>query len=426
MSNAHFQRGLLLFQQGRSRDAVGELQLALGQNADDPTTHGILALCLEDLEQYAEATEHAQRAIHLAPDEGFGHYTLARVMFGRHRYAEAQAAIDEAIRLDPYNPGYFGLLAELHLGQHRWREALEAANQGLEIDPEHQLCTNLRVQALIKLGDRAAAAETMGEALARRPDDALTHANQGWALLHQGNPQQAAVHFREALRLQPDFEWARAGIVEALKARNFVYRWLLAYFLWMSRLTPNVRWGLILGAYFAQRIVRTMANNSPQLAPVLWPLLFLYMGFVLLSWLAPSLFNLLLRFDRFGRHALSPDQVRGANVLVACLVPPVVSLVAWLITGWMILFWSTLLFLPLALPASAVYVCHEGWPRRTMAAVTLGLAAAIVFVLAVGALEAQVPDAIKESALALLGLLPWALIGSQFLAMALVNVTPTK
>src|SRR5262249_51238586 len=158
----------------------------------------------------------------------------------RQRDEEARAAILEAIRLDPYQAAYFGILASLEMQRSRWREALAAADQGLAIDPEHTLCTNLRAQALVKLGDRAAAAATMGEALARRPDDAYTHANQGWAMLHAGQPQQALEHFREALRLDPGMEWARAGVVEALQARNFVYRWMLAWFLWMSRLTPQV------------------------------------------------------------------------------------------------------------------------------------------------------------------------------------------
>src|SRR6185436_32555 len=152
---------------------------------------------------------------------------------------------EEALRLDPYEPGYFAVLASLHYQQRRWKDALAAADQGLAIDPEHNTCLNLRAQALIKLGDKGAAADTIGEALARRPDDPLTHASQGWALLEKGDPKQAMIHFREALRLKPDLEFARIGIIEAMKARNFVYRWLLAYFLWMAKLPRQVQWGLV-------------------------------------------------------------------------------------------------------------------------------------------------------------------------------------
>src|SRR6186997_1653365 len=98
MSNAHFQRGLLLYQQGRHQEAVGELRMQLGEDSEDSLTHGFLAVSLGELEQYSEATEHAQRAIHLAPDDAFGHYALACVMMSRHRMEEARSAILEAIR----------------------------------------------------------------------------------------------------------------------------------------------------------------------------------------------------------------------------------------------------------------------------------------------------------------------------------------
>jgi len=427
MNNAHFQRGLLLYQQGRNQEAVGELRMQLGEDSEDSATHGFLALSLNELEQYAEATEHAQRAIHLAPDEALGHYVLARVMLSRNRLEEARAAILEAIRLNPYEADYFGTLALLELGKSRWREALAAANQGLQLEPEHGLCTNLRAQALVKLGDRSAAAATMGEALARRPDDAYTHANQGWALLHAGQPQQALHHFREALRLDPEMEWARAGIVEALKARNFVYRWMLAWFLWMSRLTPGTRWALVIGAYFGSRFIRQMANNSPPLAPFLYIILFAYIGFVLLTWLAPSFFNLLLRLDRFGRYALSADQVRGANVLAGCLLVFLGCLVAYLVTGDEAMFLCMIFFGLITLPASAIYVCDAGWPRLTMAAITIGLLSALMFALTAGYLADQWQSRpLQDLSLQIFSVLPLACIASQFAAMYLTQVTPKK
>ena len=426
MSTPHLQRGLLLYQQGRHQDAVAELRMQLTQDSEDSFTHGLLALVLTELEQYNDATQHAHQSIHLAPDDAWGHYSLARVMLGRKRYDDARASILEAIRLNPSDADYFGTLANLELGKSRWREALMAADQGLAIDPEHNVCTNMRALALVQLGDRAAAASTMGQALARRPDDALTHANQGWAMLHAGQPYKALEHFRESLRLDPEMEWSRAGIVEALKARNSLYRWMLAWFLWMSRLTPGVRWGLIIGAYFGQRFIRQIAANSPDLAPFLWPLLYAYFGFVLLTWLAPSFFNLLLRLDRFGRYALSNDQLRGANVLAACLATTLACLIAWLSTGSGMLFYGTLMFALLALPASAIYVCDAGWPRIAMTAITLSLLAALLLVLTVGLMEKQLPPSLVSTTLPIVSLLPLAMLASQFAAMFLTQATVQK
>ena len=41
---------------------------------------------------------------------------------------------------------------------------------------------------------------------------------------------------------------------------------------------------------------------------MLWPLLILFYAFIYLSWTAMPMFNLLLRFNRFGRHILTKDQ----------------------------------------------------------------------------------------------------------------------
>jgi tetratricopeptide (TPR) repeat protein len=427
MHNAHFQRGSLLYEQGRFVEAAAELRMQLGQNAEDPLAHALLALALAQSDQNEEATEHAQRAIHLDPEQAFGHFALAQVMLQRNRYAEAQAAISEAIRFNPYDADYFAILASLQMRKSKWREALAAANQGLEIEPEHQLCTNLRAQALVNLGDKAAAAATLGEALARRPDDAYTHANQGWSLLHRGDPHKALEHFREALRLDPEMDWARAGIVESLKARNFVYRWMLAYFLWMSRLQPGVRWALVVVAFFGNQIVGRIAQQSPLLAVVLLPVLLAYFAFVLMSWLADSLYNLLLRLDRFGRYALSPDQIRGANVLAVCLLVIVASLITALATWREPLFLATLFLTILALPASAIYVCQPGWPRRTMLAITLGLFALIATVTAIDLVPVQqLPAYVRMTSARLLDLMPYFLLGSQFAAMALTRATPRR
>jgi tetratricopeptide (TPR) repeat protein len=427
MHNAHFQRGSLLYEQGRFVEAAAELRMQLGQNADDPLAHAMLALSLAQIDQLPEATDHAQRAIHLDPEQPFAFFALAQVMLRRNRYAEAQAAITEAIRLNPYNADYFAILASLNLRASKWLEALAAANQGLEIEPEHQLCTNLRAQALVNLGDKSAAAQTLGEALARRPDDAYTHANQGWSCLHRGDPKQAEIHFREALRLDPEMEWARAGIVESLKANNFVYRWMLAYFLWMSRLSPGVRWGLVIGAFFGSRAIGAIAQQSPLLGLVLLPVLFAYFAFVLMSWLSDSFYNLLLRLHPFGRHALSRDQIRGANVLAVCLIAVVACLVAALVVWREPLFLATLFLTILALPASAIFVCQPGWPRQTMAAITLALLAWITFVTLVGLMPpGQLPEYVHVLGGKLLDLTPYALLGSQFAAMGLSRAMPRR
>jgi tetratricopeptide (TPR) repeat protein len=364
---AHFQRGVVLYQQGRHDEAIAEFQRHLLESPDDAMVHALISHCLTELGKPQEASDHAQKAIALAPESAIGFRALGRSMLARNRLREAQAAIEEGLRLDPEDAETWALLSQSHLMNRDWRKALEAADRGLTIEPDHTACTNLRAQSLVQLGDRKAAAATMDVALALDPDDSWTHANQGWSLLHANDPKKAMEHFREALRLDPMNDWAKAGIVEAMQARNIIYRYLLRYFLWAGRLPASWQWGLVLGGYLGNRMLNQLAESVPAVAPFVYPIIGLYLAFAVLTWLGPSLFNLLLRFNRFGRHALSQDQVRGANLLAIGFLPTLAMLILGVLLWEQYPFLIALFWFLTLLPTSVIYRCEAGWPRTVMA-----------------------------------------------------------
>ena len=314
-----------------------------------------------------------QAAIHLAPDQFLPHYALAVVLHRRRLLREARAAIGEAIRIDPYSSSAFATLASIEVTAKRWSEAVAAAEKGLEHDPDDRECTNMRAIALVKLGRQGEAAAAIEAALARDPDDAVTHANLGWALLHEGEAKQALGHFREALRLEPELEWARAGIVEALKARNFLYRWMLKWFLWMSRFNTSVQIALVLGILVGQQLLVRVINAVPVLEPLFWPIVILYLGFAWLTWCAPALFNLLLRLDQFGRYALSSEQKMASNFVGFSLLIALLLVIADAARGLPGSWLFAIPFVLLVIPIAATFNCHGG-PRWLMAAVTVGIA----------------------------------------------------
>jgi tetratricopeptide (TPR) repeat protein len=371
----HFDRALVLLEQSRHELAEKEIRLELAEEPNHARAHALLALCLAKREQFTDATEEARQAIALAPDDPYPHYVLASVLHDRHRLDDAVGAIEEAIRLDPQEADYWSLLAGIRIEQRRWRPALEAAEKGLELDAEHVGCNNLRALALVKLGRKAEAGATIDASLARDPENAVTHANMGWTCLHAGDSKKALEHFRTALRIDPESEWARSGIVEALKARNFIYAWMLCYFLWMGKLSGRAQWLIIIGGFLGYRVLRSMAAANPDLAPWLWPIIVLYIAFALLTWLADPLFNLLLRLNRFGKLALSRDQIVASNWIGGVLFIAILSLVAWLITGEFEAMMSAFVFGALAIPLAGTFACQRGWPRTAMGFYTATLAA---------------------------------------------------
>jgi tetratricopeptide (TPR) repeat protein len=373
----HLQRALVLFDQSRPDLAEKELALALAADPDDPVAHSYLALCLREKDDLSRATEEAQTAVRLAPDWAFPHYVLSRVHDARNRMEEAEAAIREALRLNPENASFHAVLASLRLQQRDWEGTLQAAEKGLECDAEHVSCNNIRAMALTKLGRAEEASATIARTLARDPEDAFSHANQGWTSLHQRDTKKALEHFREALRLNPELTFARAGLVEALKARNPIYALMLRYFLWMGHLSRPAQWGILLGGYFGYRLLGDLAERNPALAPWLMPLLVGYIVFAVMTWVSGPLFNLLLRLNRYGRYALSEDQSRAAQWVGGLLVPALGCLIAWLITDEPLTLIGALYFGLLLLPVSALFNCDKGWPRNWMTVYTLALASTV-------------------------------------------------
>ncbi|MHB1133093.1 MAG: tetratricopeptide repeat protein [Chloroflexota bacterium] len=370
-------RARILYDQRRFELAAAEIRRALVADPNNHLAHGLLALCLSQTDQHAEAVAAAGEAVRLAPDEPFAHYALGHALLGAERLSDAEAAASEAVRLDPEDADNFALLAAIRAERGRWRQVLQAAEEGLALDPEHPSCTNFRAMAQVRLRQHRAAGKTIETALARDPENAFTHANQGWALLHQANHDQALVHFREALRLRPDSDWAREGLITALKAKHRLYGLLLRYFLWMSTLAPRVRWGVMLGAYFLYEILRVVARRNAELAPWITPVLLFYTAFAVLTWVADPLFDLLLRLDRFGRYALTREQEQAANLVGACLVGALVALLVGLLTGQTVAFLAVLVCGLLMVPVAAIFKCRAGRARTGMALYT-GLLAVLV------------------------------------------------
>jgi len=385
-------------QVGRYDEAVAELGRGLAADPNDAQLHALSAHCLLELKRFPEATEEAETAVRLAPDQSFPFYVLARVWQERNHADRAMTAIGEAIRIEPEDADYHAFRSALHLYASRWAQALAAAETGLQLDAQHVQCNNLRAMALVKLGRRAEAGATIDATLAREPENSATHANKGWALLEAKRIDEALKHFRESLRLDPTNNYARAGLVETLKARHFVYGLFLRYWLWMAKLPPRTQVGLVIGGFIAYQVTRNIAANHPSLAPYLRPFLYAWLAFVWFTWVAQPVFDLLLRLHPIGRHALSADQRRDSSWFGMCVATAVVMFGLSFLGGWFAPLNDVALHvIVLALPLRLVFQCDPGRPRQIMtagvAALAVTLAVAVVAMYTGrGALAAKLAD----------------------------------
>lgn len=375
-------RASVLLEQERYELAERELRRLIAEEPGDVSAHALLGVCLSEQRKHKAAAESAQRAVHLDPTYPYAYYTLAYAYYNAERLNEAESTIGEAIRLDPEEATYYALLSSVKIQRRRWREALEAAERGLYFEPEHVGCINLRAMALNQLGQRDDAAVAVEGALNVEPENALTHANRGWQEVHRGRYDRAMEHFREALRIDAQLEWAREGVAEVLKARNPVYRVMLRYFLWSSRLSGRSMWLFIIGFLVLSRVLREGIRTRPELAPLLWPLYGLYLAFVLMTWIARPLFDLLLRLDPVGRVALSKQQVAASNAVGAALLVALVSLVVGLLSGAESFYMFAAASLMMTIPLAGAFGADTPRTRKILPRYAAALGALAVFAFA--------------------------------------------
>jgi tetratricopeptide (TPR) repeat protein len=369
--NPHLARADVLLNQSRYDLAQKEILQALSDQPDSPIAHAMLSICLHALKQYAKAVDHARQAITYDPEMPMGYFALALGLSGERKYKEAEEAVRTAIDRESYDAQFWALLGEIQFNQKKWKEALESVDTGLSFDAENTACRNIRTFTLSKLGRNEEAIRTAEGVLADDPENAESHVSAGWAALHQSDTQKALHHFREALRIDPELEGAREGMLLALKAQHRLYRWMLQYSLWMSKKAAKHQFIFILAIFLLIRFGRQLADKSPGLSMVIWPLVIVAVLFTLSTWLADPIFNLLLLANRFGRHALSREQ-KWCAILVGLTVLIGLSLVA--------LYFATNDSMNLALAASfgmvgvgitSVFQFSLRWPRLIASGVLL-------------------------------------------------------
>ena len=148
----------------------------------------------------------------------------------------------------------------------------------------------------------------------------------------------------------------------------------------MAKLSSRVQWMVIIGFYFLQKGLKALAVSKPELNPIILPILILYVIFVILTWIADPLFNLVLRLSRFGRLALSREQTVASNWVGACILGSVLCAATAVIARNGNFLVAAMVVGVLVLPVAGIFKCPQGWPRNVMAS-----AAALLALLGFGA-----------------------------------------
>lgn len=325
------QRARFFLEQKRYDDAEIALRQMLGDEPANAEVLVLLALCLKEKGDINEAEQAVKQAIAANASYDPAYYVYSALLFRNQKIDEARKQLDIAISINPFHAEYFGMMAQIHLVRKQFLQAFETARKGLAIDPDNINCLNVQTTALVKLNRKEEARQSIDKALEKDPENAHTHANVGWSLLEKNDPQPALDHFKKSLQLDPQSEYAKAGMVEAMKAKYLPYRIFLRYAFWMSKLKGTYQWIVIIGFYLFYRFLSHTAQQMPQLQVVIYPILILLLLVAVSTWIIVPLSNLFLRFNVYGRYALTREDTISSTWVGLALATGLLSLLAYVV-----------------------------------------------------------------------------------------------
>lgn len=368
-----------LLADGREGEALDQLGTLIREEPWNGPLLSLRALVLVDLGRPAEAAEDARAGVEMNGEHPFTHYAAAAVALALARHGDAIEAARQAQVLQPEFLEARMLEARAHAAMERWPEAAELTRQILASEPENEEAALLHTVASGALLGGQLDEATWRSLAERFPLNPIARAGAGWTRLSAGEARDARVQFEQALALDPTLPWAREGLLLALKAQNPVYGALYRALQWLGQFPRRTRTLLILGGFLGFRLLRGAAETSPGLKPFIYPLLAVYLAFVLLSWLADPLLHLLLMLKPEGRRLLDEEQRDEALQVAACLGTGVVLAAGAALLGWSEGYQSAFAAGFTSLAVSAAY--RRGGRRRTQ----LRWAAGIAFGLGLGA-----------------------------------------
>lgn len=315
MIDGIMQRAEILIQQRRYPEAEELLRGILNTNPQNIHVLTLLAEVKLIQNNVNEAESLVKNAIVISPDYPYLFCLYSRIKIERDLFDEAEESIRHAVAMDPENADYFAFWASIKLRRKNYSEALELANKALELGPENILGLNIRSTALLKLDKKEESYKTIEGALRENPNSAYTHSNYGWNLLEKGDHKKALMHFREALKNDPGFDYAKAGMGEALKASNIFYRIFLKYAFWIGNLTAKYQWAVIIGFYVVYTAIKSLANNNEALQPFLIPVIVLMSAIAFSTWVIKPISNLFLRLNPYGKYLLDKREMQSSNIV---------------------------------------------------------------------------------------------------------------
>ena len=295
---SHFEKGLALYDLDRFDSAFAEFNFARPEMPDDARPVMMAARCQYSLKQFKKGLALAEEALGMDPNsvKSLQVYALCSTHLKKER--QAREALDKALAIDPEDGFTHYYMAWFMAAQGHWPIALTAIENALYFEPDDATFLAMRSKALTILGKKAEAKDASIEALRNDPEDPRALAQHGLVLRQEGDVVGAMRSYREALRNNPNDQVAREGLLQSVRSRFILYRWMLSFELQLNRLNPQVRSAFTILPYFALRAIATMSKDmEPHVAIILAIVGGLYVLLLFAAWFGPVFLDAIAAVD---------------------------------------------------------------------------------------------------------------------------------
>jgi tetratricopeptide (TPR) repeat protein len=191
------------------RDPETLWQDTVTKNPSAWIAHSDLGFILWQNGKTDEAIGHMDQALRIKPDFAEGHSNLGNALLQRGRVPEAIEQYERALQIKPALPGAHYNLGVAFEQAGRTQEAIEQWELALQEKPDYVESLNSLGIALYRAGRIQEATRRLEQAVRIKPDYAEAHYNLGYVLEQAGKTAEAAEQYKEALRIRPDFVNAR-------------------------------------------------------------------------------------------------------------------------------------------------------------------------------------------------------------------------
>jgi predicted TPR repeat methyltransferase len=202
-------RGLLLLREDRPREALAELDAAIGRN---PDASG-LRICRADarmrLDDFTGAAADAAEAVILSPHSAQAKALLGVILIELGQVGDAVTCLTEAVAAEPLRPAFHQGLAEAQERSGDVAGAAATLAAAIGLLPRHVPLRTAAIMLTMRQRDFAAAATLAATARREGAADACVCGLLGHALSSLGRHDEAQDAYADALKLAPEDPYVR-------------------------------------------------------------------------------------------------------------------------------------------------------------------------------------------------------------------------